>query len=157
MSHLDLQMKLEGIILADSFSISKDAEAKANGETIKLLVDWDFSAITIEQGLAKAKSQVRIAWQNANRTNFDSYEDQQHLGTIAVAIAGNKMAVDVEKAAAGKYAAGSLMDKVKLISNVMGLPYTAVADMVAQKESVDVSEVIQAIDAYKADQVEDDS
>ena len=118
---LQLDTLLDGIQLEDTFSLSRDKSAKADGDTIKLHATWDFSSLTIAEALAKAKSQVRIAFQNANRKNFDNFNDGEHIGVINVVVAGGKVAVDSGKVVANKFAGADLDGKVALLQEITGM------------------------------------
>ncbi len=127
-NQLSLDTKLEGIQLEDKFTLSRDKDSKADGK--KLFATWDFSDLTIANILYKAKSQVRIAWQNGNRDNFDNFNDGEHLGVIKVLLAGGKMAVDSEKVVANRFAAGDFDARVAILMEVTGLEKTAARQIV---------------------------
>ena len=115
---LELSTKLDGITLKDTFSLKRD---KHSTESKTLHVEYDFSELSIADVLHKAKSQVRIAWQNANRPNFDGYDDGEDLGLIAVKLAGGKMAVDSGKVVANKFAGADFDGKVAVLMEITGM------------------------------------
>lgn len=125
---LQLDTKLEGIQLEDKFSLSRDKDSREGA--IKLQATFDFSDLTIADVLAKAKSQVRIAWQNANRDNFDNFNDGEHLGVISVILAGGKMAVDSGKVVANKFASADFDGKVAVLMEITGMDEDQASDVI---------------------------
>jgi len=117
---LELTTLLVGIIKNHSFTLSRDDEMKKAKKGIKLQVDFDFSAMSIDDVIAKTVGAATIAWQNGNRDNFDQFTDGQHLGTISVVSAGRKGEVDVTLAGKAKYAASSDAERIEMIMTVSG-------------------------------------
>lgn len=135
MTTLDLQQLLTGIIINHSFGLSADKDAKEDKQSITLNADFDFSGITIAEGLQKAVGQATIAWQQANRPSFDNFTDGQKLGTIEVGAAGRKAPVDSEKVVANRYAAADFDERVAQLVRITGMDELNAKAIVSQQEA----------------------
>ena len=125
---------LDGIIVHDTFSLSRDADEKAQKLGITLHVDFDFSAVTVEEAVnGMAKTKCRIALQNAIRDDYDGFTDGQQLGVIPVTAAGRKVAVDAEVVVANRFASADRDGKIEQLIAITGLDYDKAAFIVDEQ------------------------
>lgn len=126
MNTLNLDTKLDGISIPHSFNLSRDEEAKHDGVHIRIHGTFVFDGVTMNEALQGTVATARIAWQGANRPEYDKLEDGQKV-TILVKTAGRKQ-VDHTAAVQADFAGATIERQRKILAKVMNVTPDEVPD-----------------------------